>query len=58
MSSLATTPFDVVKTRLSTGLLPPGSHVLKSLVQIGTIVYLIEFLTLPLIYFCFLCYAV
>jgi hypothetical protein len=35
MSSLLTTPIDVVKTRLATGLLPAGSPVIASIVQIA-----------------------
>lgn len=34
-SSALTTPFDVVKTRLSTGMLPPGSPVFLSILQIA-----------------------
>lgn len=34
-SSAFTTPFDVVKTRLATGVLPKGSPVLKSIWEIG-----------------------
>jgi len=34
-SSASTTPFDVVKTRLATGLLPPGSPVMGSIVKIA-----------------------
>ena len=35
LSSAFCTPFDVVKTRIATGTLPPGSPVLKSIVVIG-----------------------
>jgi hypothetical protein len=35
MSSLLTTPIDVVKTRLATGVLPAGSPVVSSILQIA-----------------------
>lgn len=34
-SSSVTTPLDVIKTRLATGLLPPGSAILSSLLNIA-----------------------
>lgn len=35
LSSGLTTPLDVIKTRLSTGLLPPGSPVITSITTIA-----------------------
>ncbi len=35
LSSALTTPMDVVKTRLATGVLPPGSGVVSSMIAIA-----------------------
>eukprot|EP01036_Dinobryon_divergens_P030552 gene30552-39814_t len=35
ISSAATTPFDVVKTRISTGIIPPGSPVFSAIIRIA-----------------------
>ena len=35
LSSAFCTPFDVVKTRIAAGMLPPGSPIIKAVVQIG-----------------------
>lgn len=36
VASAATTPFDVVKTRIATGLLPPGTSALRAIAAIGS----------------------
>lgn len=37
LSSIATTPFDVVKTRLATGVIPPGTPIVQALHDIARI---------------------
>jgi hypothetical protein len=35
LASIATTPFDVVKTRLATGVVPPGTSIVYALREIA-----------------------